>query len=156
MTPRSASATTTGDLSLPTGRAHCAAGERELAAERPPRGLVPERRSGPSNPPDTSGRSLGSSLPPRAILAPEAVEDRLHAAVAELAAALVEVARTEARPDEPGPVEMIGVNEFARRAGIGRSSAWLAVGSGRVRSAKVGGRRVVPISELVRLAEGPA
>jgi hypothetical protein len=54
---------------------------------------------------------------------------------------------------DAAPVELVSVAEFARRAGIGRSSAYLGVADGSVRSVKVRGRRLVPASELARLAE---
>jgi hypothetical protein len=81
-------------------------------------------------------------------------EDRVRAAVEELADALLAVAR-ESRPQarDAAPVELVSVAEFARRAGIGRSSAYLGVADGSVRSVKVRGRRLVPASELARLAE---
>jgi hypothetical protein len=81
-------------------------------------------------------------------------EDRVRAAVEELADALRAVAR-ESRPQarDAAPVELVSVAEFARRAGIGRSSAYLGVADGSVRSVKVRGRRLVPASELARLAE---
>jgi hypothetical protein len=83
-------------------------------------------------------------------------EERVRAAIAELGDALIALAREQAPAVADGPVELLDVEAFAQRAGIGRSSAWLAVSSGSVRSVKVGGRRVVPASELSRLAAGEA
>lgn len=81
-------------------------------------------------------------------------EDRVRAAVAELADALLAVARESAAPArQVAPVELISVAEFARRAGIGRSSAYLSVADGSVRTVKVRGRRLVPASELGRLVD---
>jgi excisionase family DNA binding protein len=81
-------------------------------------------------------------------------EDRVRVAVAELAEALLAVARESAAPArDVSPVELISVAEFARRAGLGRSSAYLAVADGSLRTVKVRGRRLVPASELARLAE---
>jgi hypothetical protein len=84
-------------------------------------------------------------------------EDRVRAAVEELADALLAVAREPADHDA-APVELISVAEFARRAGIGRSSAYLGVADGSIRSLRLRGRRIVPASELARLADlaGPA
>jgi hypothetical protein len=79
-------------------------------------------------------------------------EDRVRAAVEELADALLAVAREPAARDA-APVELISVAEFARRAGIGRSSAYLGVADGSIRSLRLRGRRIVPASELARLAE---
>jgi hypothetical protein len=81
-------------------------------------------------------------------------EARVRAAVEELADALLAVAReTAAPPRVAAPVELVSVAEFARRAGIGRSSAYLAVSDGTLRSVRLRGRRLVPASELARLAD---
>jgi excisionase family DNA binding protein len=79
-------------------------------------------------------------------------EERVRVAVEELADALLAVAR-EPAARTAAPVELISVAEFARRAGLGRSSAYLSVADGSLRSVKVRGRRLVPASELARLAE---
>jgi excisionase family DNA binding protein len=81
-------------------------------------------------------------------------EARVRAAVEELADALLAVARESAVPPRvAAPVELVSVSEFARRAGIGRSSAYLAVSDGTLRSVRLRGRRLVPASELARLAD---
>ena len=79
-------------------------------------------------------------------------EDRVRAAVEELADALLAVAREPAARDT-ARVELISVAEFARRASLGRSSAYLGVADRSIRSVKVRGRRLVPASELARLAD---
>jgi hypothetical protein len=82
-----------------------------------------------------------------------ALEARVRAAVSELADAILEVVRESTPPPQhSGPVELLSVGEFARRAGIERSSAYLAVQDGSLRTVKVRGRRLVPVSELARLA----
>jgi multidrug efflux pump subunit AcrA (membrane-fusion protein) len=81
-------------------------------------------------------------------------ETRVRAAVAELADALLALASESApRRGDIAPVELVSVAEFARRAGIGRSSAYLSVADGSVRTVKVRGRRLVPASELGRLVD---
>ena len=81
-------------------------------------------------------------------------EARVRAAVEELADALLAVARESAVPPRvAAPVELLSVAEFARRASLGRSSAYLGVADGSIRSVKVRGRRLVPASELARLAD---
>lgn len=81
-------------------------------------------------------------------------EARVRAAVDELADALLAVARESAAPSRvAAPVELVSVAEFARRAGLGRSTAYLLVADGTVRSVKVRGRRIVPASELARLTD---
>jgi hypothetical protein len=79
-------------------------------------------------------------------------EDRVRAAVEELAGALMAAVREPAARDA-APVELISVAEFARRAGIGRSTAYISIADGSVRSVRIQGRRVVPASELSRLAD---
>jgi hypothetical protein len=81
------------------------------------------------------------------------VSDRLALALADLVDALRAEIATEARPADPAPVELLSVREFARRASIGRSSAYLGVADGSIRSIKIRGRRLVPASELARLAQ---
>jgi GNAT superfamily N-acetyltransferase len=81
------------------------------------------------------------------------MSDRLALALAELADALRAEIAAESRPADAAPVELVSVAEFARRAGIGRSSAYLAVADGTCRSVKIRGRRLIPASELARLAE---
>jgi hypothetical protein len=82
------------------------------------------------------------------------MSDRLACAVAELVAALREEVATEATPRPSSvPVELIAPAEFARRASLGRSSVYLALASGVIRSVRVGSRRLIAVSELARLAD---
>jgi hypothetical protein len=84
------------------------------------------------------------------------MSDRLALIIEELVDALRAEVREELRASAPpreAPVELVSVAEFARRAGIGRSSAYLGVADGSLRSVRVRGRRLLPASELVRLAE---
>lgn len=79
-------------------------------------------------------------------------EARIRAALAELGEALIELSRDRQAPSkELGPVDLLDVETFSRRAGIGRSTAWLMVADGSLRSVKIRGRRLVPSSELARL-----
>jgi hypothetical protein len=80
-------------------------------------------------------------------------EDRVRVAVEELTAALLAIARETPASGSAAAVELVSVAEFARRASLGRSSAYLGVADGSVRSVKVRGRRLVPASELARLAD---
>ena len=43
------------------------------------------------------------------------------------------------------------VNDAARAAGIGRTSLYELISEGKLRTVKVAGRRLVPLSELKRL-----
>jgi excisionase family DNA binding protein len=83
---------------------------------------------------------------------PPDAETRVRAALTELGEALIELARQKP-PATTSPVELVSVAEAARRAGIGRSSMYLEVQAGRIRSVRVRGRRLVPAAELTRLAE---
>lgn len=46
----------------------------------------------------------------------------------------------------------VGVREFARRFDLGRSKGYELVATGVVRSVAVGGRKLVPVTELDRFA----
>ncbi len=46
------------------------------------------------------------------------------------------------------------VDEFGARAGISRATAWRRVRDGSVRVVRLGGRTLVPASEVRRIAEG--
>ena len=79
-------------------------------------------------------------------------EARVRTALEELGAALIDLARE--RPATPvEPVELISPAEFARRASLGRSSTYLGITDGSIRSVRVRGRRLIPATELVRLVE---
>jgi hypothetical protein len=81
-------------------------------------------------------------------------EERVRAATLELVEALLAAAREGVAPQRvAGPVELISPAEFARRASLSRSSLYLALASGDIKSCKVGGRRLISVSELARLSE---
>lgn len=78
---------------------------------------------------------------------------RLDAALRELAEAIREEVRAELAPTrETAPVELLSVAEFARRSSVGRSTAYACVADGTVASVKVRGRRLVPATEITRIA----
>lgn len=79
---------------------------------------------------------------------------RLEAALAELADALREELRAEHREGCGTPERLYSVAEAAERLGIGRSALYAAMGSGQVRSVKVGRRRLVPASVVQTIAGG--
>lgn len=79
-------------------------------------------------------------------------EARVRATVQELADALIALVREQAASGATAAVELVSVAEFARRAGISRSTAYLAAGS-TLRTIRIRGRRLVPVSELGRLAD---
>jgi len=74
------------------------------------------------------------------------MSDRLTAALAELVAALREEARAEATPHAPD--RLLSVDEAAATLGLGRSLLYGEIQAGRVRSVKVGRRRLVPSAAI--------
>lgn len=48
------------------------------------------------------------------------------------------------------------INEFRERVGISRSLIYRMIARGELRSVRLGGRRVVPVSEVARLLETDA
>lgn len=81
-----------------------------------------------------------------------AAEERVRATAAELGEALVELVHASAAERARGPVQLLSVAEAAKRLGVSRTSAYQLIGSGRLRSITVGRRRLVPASELERIA----
>jgi excisionase family DNA binding protein len=79
------------------------------------------------------------------------VTDRLEAALAELAAAIrAEIA--DAAPPTDAPPELLSIEEAARRLGIGRTAMYGLLTSGRVRSVRIGRRRLVGAAALAAVA----
>jgi len=76
------------------------------------------------------------------------VTGRLEAALAELVEALREEVRTEAAADPRVPDRLLSVTEASHELGIGRSALYAELGAGRVRSIKIGRRRVIPSSAI--------
>lgn len=74
-------------------------------------------------------------------------EERLAAAVAELVDALRAVARAAAAPS--APERLLSIDEAARALGIGRTALYSELAAGRVRSVKIGRRRLVPASAVI-------
>ncbi len=76
-------------------------------------------------------------------------------AVQALATALLAAVRAEA-PETGGADRLLSVDEAARHLGIGRSALYGELAAGRLRSLKVGRRRLIPsgaIAERVADAE---
>ena len=71
------------------------------------------------------------------------MSDRLALALAELVDAL-RAELVDARPDPGGPDRLLSVDEAAGMLGIGRSRLYDEIAAARVRSVKVGRRRLVP------------
>jgi len=80
------------------------------------------------------------------------MSDRLRAAVIELVEALRDEIAVEARPSEREPDRLLSIAEAARALGIGRTALYSEIGAGRIRSVKVGRRRLVPSSAISEVA----
>jgi len=74
-------------------------------------------------------------------------EAAVREAVAQLAAALLAATRAN-EADPAGPDRLLSVDEAARHLGIGRSALYSELAAGRLRSLKVGRRRLIPSSAL--------
>lgn len=80
------------------------------------------------------------------------MSDRLIAAVIELVAALRDELATDRRPSERKPDRLLSIEQAARVLGIGRTALYSEIGAGRVRSVKVGRRRLIPSSVISEVA----
>jgi excisionase family DNA binding protein len=85
---------------------------------------------------------------------PEPMSDRLRAAVMELVEALRDEIAIEARPSEREPDRLLSIAEAARALGIGRSALYSEMAARRIRSVKVGRRRLIPSSAISEVASG--
>jgi excisionase family DNA binding protein len=80
------------------------------------------------------------------------MSNRLTMALTELAAALRDEIATERRPSEREPERLLSIEQAARALGIGRTALYSEIGTGRIRSVKVGRRRLVPSSSITEVA----
>ena len=76
----------------------------------------------------------------------------IRAATDALAAAILAAVRAEAVSNDAGPEQLLSIDQAAVLAGVGRTSIYAAIGDGRLRSVKVGRRRLVPASAIAELA----
>ena len=83
-----------------------------------------------------------------------AMNDRLTTAMAELVAALRDEIAVEHRPSEREPDRLLSIEQAARALGVGRTALYSEIGAGRIRSVKVGRRRLVPASAISEVASG--
>jgi excisionase family DNA binding protein len=82
------------------------------------------------------------------------MSDRLATAVTELVAALRDEIATERRPTQREPDRLLSIEQAAQALGIGRTALYSEIGAGRIRSVKVGRRRLVPSSAITEVAAG--
>ena len=84
-------------------------------------------------------------------------EAAIRAATDALAAAILAAVRDEADSHGIGPEQLLSIDRAAVLAGVGRTTIYAAIGAGRLRSVKVGRRRLVPASAIAELAgTGPS
>ena len=79
-------------------------------------------------------------------------EAAIRAATDALAAAILDAVRAEAVSNDAGPEQLLSIDRAAVLAGVGRTTIYAAIGAGRLRSVKVGRRRLVPASAIAELA----
>jgi excisionase family DNA binding protein len=84
------------------------------------------------------------------------MSERLTKAVMELVAALRAELATERRPIEREPDRLLSIEQAADALGIGRTALYLEIGAGRIRSIKVGRRRLIPSSAISEVASRQA
>ena len=75
-------------------------------------------------------------------------ETAVQAAVCELVAALLAVIRAEAAPVPAAADRLLSIDEAATALGIGRTAFYHELANGRLRSFKVGRRRLIPASAI--------
>ena len=76
------------------------------------------------------------------------MSDRLTLAIEELVQALRESVREESEHVRRTPDRLLSVNEAAAMLGIGRTALYGELQAGRLRSLKVGRRRLVPVGAI--------
>lgn len=81
---------------------------------------------------------------------------RLETAIAELVEALREELRQEAGSGPRTPDQLLSIGEAANALGIGRTAAYRELQAGRLRSVKIGRRRLVPSSAIAEYSERAA
>jgi excisionase family DNA binding protein len=79
--------------------------------------------------------------------------DRLAAALNELVEALREELRMEADVHQRAPDRLLRVDEASAMLGLGRSRTYLEIQTGRLRSVKVGRRRLIPLAAVAEYIE---
>jgi excisionase family DNA binding protein len=87
---------------------------------------------------------------------PGRATDRLTVAVAELVAALRAEIATESRPREREPDRLLSVDQAAQALGVGRTALYSEIRARRIRSVKVGRRRLIPSSAITDFASRQA
>ncbi len=79
-------------------------------------------------------------------------EAAIRAATDALADAILAAVRAEANSHETVAEQLLSIEQAAELTGVGRTTIYAAIGAGRLRSIKVGRRRLVPASAIAELA----
>jgi excisionase family DNA binding protein len=80
-------------------------------------------------------------------------EAAIRAATDALAEAILAAVSAEAVTYDVEPEQLLSIDRAAALVGVGRTTIYAAIGAGRLRSIKVGRRRLVPASAVAELAE---
>lgn len=83
---------------------------------------------------------------------PGPMSDRLTTAVMELVSALRDEIAIDHRPSEREPDRLLSIEQAAQALGIGRTVLYSEIWAGRIRSVKIGRRRLVPSSAISEVA----
>jgi excisionase family DNA binding protein len=82
--------------------------------------------------------------------------DALAAAADALEAAAAALRRAaEAPAPSEGPDRLLSVEEASRALGVGRSTVYAELGAGRLRSVRVGRRRLIPAAAVAERMAAP-
>jgi excisionase family DNA binding protein len=102
----------------------------------------------------------GATCSPIEILAVRAMtpdrEEAVRAAVDHLVAAILAVVREETTPAQAPSDRLLSIGQAASALGIGRTALYQELGAGRLRSFRVGRRRLVPMSAIDAYIEAGA
>ena len=79
--------------------------------------------------------------------------DRLAAAITELAEALREEVRAEAAAIPQAPDRLLDIDSAGAALSLGRSLLYAEISAGRLRTIKVGRRRLVPAAAIAEYIE---
>lgn len=78
-----------------------------------------------------------------------------NAPLAEAVAALLAAVATTAEPAK-APETVLSIEEVAERLKVSRSLVYRAIGDGKLKSIRIGKRRLIPASEVQRLIDSAA
>ena len=83
-----------------------------------------------------------------------AAEAAVRSAVEALVTAIMAAVRDEAAPAQDAPDRLLSIPQAAATLGITRSTLYVELGAGRLRSLKVGRRRLVPSGAIADYIRG--